>query len=139
MLSIRYVEESDYAFWSFLDKHISKEEFEKKIRDKMGYIFMENDTPVGLMRYNMFADSIPCCTLLIMDCRYQKKGYGRELMAHWEKEMKERGFGMVMTSTQVDEKAQNFYRRLGYEDAGCLLFNIPGYEQPMEMFMTKAV
>ncbi len=139
MLSVRYVTEEDYDFWFSLDKHIKKEEFLKKVRDNMGYIFMENDNPVGLMRYNMFWDNIPCCTHLIVDCRYQRKGYGRELMAYWEQEMKDKGYGMVMTSTQVDENAQGFYRALGYQDAGCLVVNIPGYEQPMEMFMTKAI
>ncbi len=139
MVNVRYVEESDYDFWFVLDKHIMKEEFLKKVRDKMGYIFLENGNPVGLMRYNMFWDNIPCCTHLIIDNRYRRKGYGREVMAHWEKEMKEKGYGMVMTSTQVDENAQGFYRTLGYQDAGCLIINVPGYEQPMEMFMTKAI
>ena len=41
------------------------------------------------------------------------KGYGRLLMEHWEQDMKEQGHGMLLTSTQVDEDAQHFYRRLG--------------------------
>jgi hypothetical protein len=35
--------------------------------------------------------------------------------------MKQMGFKMTMTSTQADEGAQHFYRKLGYKDAGCLL------------------
>jgi len=46
---------------------------------------------------------------------------------------------MVMTSTQSDEEAQHFYRAMGYKEAGCLLLDCPGYEQPMEMFFTKAL
>lgn len=46
-------------------------------------------------------------------------------------------YGMIMTSTQVDEDAQHFYRKLGYKDCGGLTIDIPGYEQPMEMFMNK--
>lgn len=42
-----------------------------------------------------------------------------------------------MTSTQVDENAQHFYRKLGYQDAGGLLLNSPGFEQPMELFLVK--
>ena len=37
MLSIRYVQEEDKDFWFKLDKHLPQGEFEKKIRDKMGY------------------------------------------------------------------------------------------------------
>ena len=39
----------------------------------------------------------------------------------------------------VDEDSQHFYRKLGYKDCGCLVLNIPGFEQPLEMFMAKAL
>ena len=38
-----------------------------------------------------------------------------------------------------DETAQHFYRKNGYTDCGSLLMNIPGFEQPMEMFLSKAL
>ena len=53
--------------------------------------------------------------------------------------MKKQGYGMVLVSTQVDEEAQHFYRKLGYKDCGGFTIDIPGYEQPMEMFMSKAL
>ena len=53
--------------------------------------------------------------------------------------MKKAGYGMVMVSTQVDEQAQHFYRKLGYQDAGGLVITIPGYEQPMELFLIKKI
>lgn len=40
------------------------------------------------------------------------------LIEEWEKDMKEQGYGMLLTSTQVDETAQHFYRKLGYKDSG---------------------
>ena len=46
---------------------------------------------------------------------------------------------MVLTSTLVDETAPHFYRKNGYKDCGSLVMDIPGYEQPMEMFMCKAL
>ena len=60
-------------------------------------------------------------------------------MEYWEKEMSEQGFKLLMTSTQVDENAQHFYRKLGYKDCGCLVLDLPGFEQPLEMFMIKAI
>ena len=60
-------------------------------------------------------------------------------MEYWEKDMKSQGYGMLLTSTQVDEGAQHFYRKMGYRDCGGLIVNIPGYEQPMEMFMSKGI
>ena len=45
----------------------------------------------------------------------------------------------LMTSTQVDESAQHFYRKIGYKDCGCLVLDIPELEQPMEMFLIKQI
>ncbi len=56
-----------------------------------------------------------------------------------EKVKNKQGYGMLMTSTQVDEDAQYFYRKLGYKDCGGFVVDVPGYEQPMEMIMIKAV
>ena len=53
--------------------------------------------------------------------------------------MKEKGYGMVLTSTQADEEAQHFYRKLGYKDCGGFVPTAPGYEQPMELFLEKAI
>ncbi len=139
MTDIRYVSEEDKEFWFHLDLHHSEEEFNDKISRKMGYVLLDNNKPVGILRYNLFWDNIPFCTMLFVDKESRGKGYGKELVKHWEDDMKSKGFGMVMTSTQVDENAQYFFRKLGYLDAGCLLLNIPGYEQSMEIFFTKAI
>ena len=40
---------------------------------------------------------------------------------------------------QVDEDAQHFYRKFGYKDCGGFVVDVPGYEQPMDMIMIKAV
>ncbi len=139
MISIKYVTESDRAFWYSLDSHLPETEFDKKVRDRQGYVLFDNKIPKGLLRYNLFWDNTPFCTMLFVDWSSQKKGYGRMLMEHWEEDMKKQGYGMIMTSTQVDEDAQHFYRKLGYKDCGGFTVDIPGFEQPMEMFMSKAL
>ncbi|WP_277405636.1 GNAT family N-acetyltransferase [Lacrimispora xylanisolvens] len=139
MVSIRYVQEEDRKFWLKLDKHLTKTEFEKKIRDKMGYVLLEDNIPYGLLRYNLFWDNTPFCTMLYVDSGSRGRGYGKKLMEFWEKDMESMGYGMLMTSTQVDEDAQHFYRKLGYQDSGGLIINIPGYEQPMELFLIKKI
>lgn len=139
MLEIRYAENKDKEFWYSLDKHLSESEFEKKVRDKQCYVLLADGAKVGLLRYNLFWDNTPFCTMLFIDFANQKKGYGRELMKHWEEDMRKQGYGMVMTSTQVDEEAQHFYRKMGYKDCGGFILDIPGYEQPMEMFLTKGL
>lgn len=139
MAEIRYVQSGDKAFWYGLDRHLPEAEFEKKVRDRQGYVLEEEGRPVGLLRYNLFWDNTPFCTLLFVDWEQQGKGYGRQLMEYWEADMRAKGYGMALVSTQVDEDAQYFYRKLGYKDCGGFVVDVPGYEQPMEMFMVKAI
>ncbi len=136
---IRYAQLNDKTEWFRLDYHLPEAAFEEKIRNQQGYVLTEDDKMIGLLRYNLFWDNTPFCTMLFIDSDHRKKGYGKLLMEHWEQDMKSRGYGMLMTSTQVDEDAQHFYRKLGYKDCGGFVVDVPGYEQPMEMIMIKAV
>ena len=136
---IRYMKIHDKKFWYNLDKHLPEAEFKNKVRNKQGYVLLKNNKPIGLLRYNLFWDNTPFCTMLFIDFRFQGKGYGTKLMKYWENDMKSQGYSMVLTSTQVDEEAQHFYRKLGYKDCGGLVVDIQGYEQPMELFLIKAL
>lgn len=139
MFKIRYVQAGDKKFWYSLDRHLPEREFENKIRDKQGYILLTDDKAIGLLRYNLFWDNTPFCTMLFVDEKYQGKGCGKRLVEYWETDMKAQWYGMLLTSTQVDENAQHFYRKLGYKDCGGFVIDIPQYAQPMEMFMIKAI
>ncbi len=139
MIKIRYMEASDKQFWYSLDRHLPESEFDIKVRTKRGYVFLLEDKPIGLLRYNLFWDNTPFCTMLFIDEKYQGNGFGKQLMEYWESDMKSQGYGMVMTSTQVDETAQCFYRKLGYKDCGGFVIDVPAYAQPMEMFFLKAI
>ncbi len=136
---IRYVESGDRSEWYRLDKHLPENGFEEKVNNKQGYVAVDDGKVIGVLRFNLFWDNTPFCTMLYIDDAFRKKGYGISLMEYWEKDMKSQGYGMIMTSTQVDEDAQHFYRKLGYKDCGGFVIDVPGYEQPMEMIMIKAL
>ena len=139
MRTIRYAELADRGFWFRLDRHLSEAEFENKVNLKRAYVLTENGTPVGILRYNLFWDSTPFCTLIYVDQARQHTGCGRALMEFWEADMRAQGYDLVLTSTQADEDAQHFYRKLGYRDCGGLIMDAPGHEQPMELFMAKGI
>jgi len=138
-MEIRYVESYDRDFWFTLDRHLPESEFTDKVEKRRGYVVLEDGVPVGLLRYNLFWDNTPFCTLLYIAESHRRRGYGAGLMSHWENDMRAQGYDMVLTSTQVNEDAQHFYRKLDYRDCGGIIFDIKGYEQPMEMFMIKAL
>ncbi len=139
MIDIRYVTAADKEFWFSLDRHLPESEFENKIRTRTGYVIAADGIPAGLLRYNLFWDTVPFCTLLYVESGSRGKGLGSLLMERWEKDMKSLGYGLLLTSSQADETAQHFYRKLGYKDCGGLVINIPGYEQPTELFFVKGL
>lgn len=139
MVTIRYASVLDKEFWFTLDKHLNEKEFYKIVRDDRGYILLNDNKPIGLLRYNLFWDNIPFCNLIIIDNKNQGQSFGKQLIQYWENDMKSQGYKVVLTSTQVDETAQHFYRKMGYKDCGGLVIDIPGYEQPMELFLIKAI
>ncbi len=54
----------------------------------------------------------------------------------WETLLRKEGYSQVMTSTQVNEEGQFFYRKLGYTDCGCLF---PTNQSIMEIFLRKTL
>ncbi len=139
MLEVRYVRNDDMDNWFKLDGHLREEEFYNKVRDKTGYVLLCEGGFAGILRYNLFWDSIPFCNLIYLDGRYRGMGYGRTLMEHWENDMKSKGFDLLLLSTRSDEDAQHFYRKLGYKDCGCIMIDIGKYAQPGELFFIKPI
>ena len=139
VIEIRYVTKSDEPFWFTLDEHLSKAEFDLKIRDKRGYVICIDEKPIGVMRYNLIWDNTPFLTLIYIDEAQHGNGYGRQAMLFWENDMRSLGYRMVITSTQVNEEAQHFYRKLGYVERGGIFLDNTPFEQPQEMFMIKVL
>ncbi len=133
MIQIRYVGQGDREAWFRLDGHLPEREFEPLVRDQRGYVLLEDGEPLAVLRYSLFWSEHPFCDLLFVAEGARGKGYGRALLARWEADMAQRGYRLLLTSTRSDETAQNFYRDLGYRDAGGLL--LPG--EPTELFLVK--
>ncbi|MEA5013659.1 MAG: GNAT family N-acetyltransferase [Candidatus Limiplasma sp.] len=139
MLWLDHAAPEDRAFWFSLDRHMAESEFLIKLRERRCYLLKADGQPIGILRYNLFWDNTPFLTLLVLREGFRRKGYGRQAMLLWEDEMRSLGYPLVMTSTQADEGAQHFYRKLGYKDTGCLVLDVPGSEQPLEILMLKVL
>ena len=137
MLIIRPAAPSDWPFWHRLDKRLPHGLFLRKLDAGECYVAELAGAPAGLLRWNRFWDEVPFCTLLFVETSRRGRGVGRALAVRWEADMRALGHGMAMTSTQVDEPAQHFWRKLGYRDAGGFAVDVPGYAQPLELIMLK--
>jgi|SRR5690606_26158689 len=125
----------DYDYIIERDRHIIECLVKQKIINKEIYVIRESGNNIGWMRYSYFWDNTPFMNMLWIDEPYRNSGIGTQVVLGWEKSMQANGFKLVMTSTQANEQAQHFYRRLGYKDAGCLILE----DEPLEILLTKQI
>ena len=103
------------------DNHIPHNKVGECIRNQLVYVLWDEGKIVGVLRYSLFWQSIPFLDLLYIDGDYRGKGYGRQMMEHWESVMRRENYKYVMLSTQEDETAKYFYEKLGYRRIGAFL------------------
>ena len=130
---IRYADMRDFEVLKEYDRHISERELKNVLPLKRVLVNYEADKFIGWLRFGLFWDSIPFMNMLYILEEHRGQGRGTELAAFWEAEMSMASYGRVMTSTQSDERAQFFYRKLGYCECGALL--LP--KEPLEMIFIK--
>ncbi|MFH2105303.1 MAG: GNAT family N-acetyltransferase [Parcubacteria group bacterium] len=139
-LKIGYAAGNDLDYLQKNDNHIDQQKVKEKVDRRQVIIVKDDQTPIGWLRFGYLYDIIPFMNMLTMEDKYQKQGIGSKLVKFWEEEMKKAGHKMVLTSSQANEDAQHFYRKIGYEDAGAL-FGINDEPEsvgvPAELFFLK--
>jgi len=130
---IRYANINDHLWLAEHDKHISEMNLKNKIKDNEVYVIEINGKIAGWLRYNLFWDNIPFMNMVYILDEYQKMGIGKSLVKYWENEMKNNGYDNILTSTQSNEEAQHFYRKLGYKEIGGFKY----FNDPYEIIFQK--
>jgi len=112
----------DFSAVQKYDSHIPSDRLRDCIRNHQVYVLRDaTGGIVGVLRYSLFWQSIPFLDLLYIEEANRGKGYGRQMMFHWESVMAQLGYKYVMLSTQEDETAKYFYEKLGYHRIGAFL------------------
>lgn len=130
---IGFAAESNYTYIAERDRHILEHLIKPKINAHEILILRLGEAYAGWLRFGYFWDNTPFMNLLWLDEEYRSLGYGSKTVRHWEELMRNQGHKTVLTSTQSNEGAQHFYRKLGYTDAGCLLQE----DEPLEILLQK--
>ena len=131
--NIQYAENDDYLWLKEHDEHISEKILENKIKNKEVLVAKNDGKIIGWLRYNLFWDSIPFMNMICVLEEYWKMGIGKKLVNYWENEMIKNGYKNVLTSTQSNEEAQHFYRKLGYKEIGGFKY----FDDPYEIIFQK--
>lgn len=134
-MKIRIAQLEDFPLLAKYEEHIKEDELRSVISLGRVLIAENNDCIIGWLRWNLFWDNTPFMNMLYLLDEYRGKGYGKQLVWHWEKLMREYGYKLVMTSTLSNEQAQHFYRKLNYVDSGSLLLK----NEPLEIIFTKEI
>lgn len=134
-MKIRMAKPEDVSVLSKHDHHIEKGELCLLIKLGRVLVAEKDNAFIGWLRWNLFWDNTPFMNMLYLLDGYRNKGYGKEMVAHWENLMKEKGYPLVMTSTLSSETAQHFYRKLNYIDSGSLLLK----NEPLEIIFTREI
>lgn len=133
MITIRSSTVDDLSLLLPCDRHIAEDELVRILTAGRILLAFDGLRFAGWLRYGLFWDEIPMVNMLYLQEEQRSRGYGRTLVTEWERRMCAAGYRRVMTSTQADEDAQHFWRKLGYRDAGALL--LP--EQATELLLLK--
>lgn len=120
-MEIRPAAAEDQAQILKYDNHIHPSKVGTCICGGLVDVLCDGSEILGVLRYNLFWQSIPFLDMLYIDEACRGKGRGRQMMEHWEESMKALGYPHVMLSTQEDETAKYFYEKLGYRRIGAFL------------------
>ena len=118
------------------DRHIPASRLEDCIRKGQVYVLVDDGKIYGVLRWNLFWQSLPFLDLIFLDDALRGQGWGTEMMALWEINMAEQGFRHVLLSTQEDETSKFFYEKLGYTLCGDFL---PPDQKARELMYRKEI
>ena len=120
-MTIRLAVSADKEQVRKYDRHIHPDRVDACITSGLVELLCDGEKIMGVLRWNLFWQSIPFLDLIFIDEAYRGQGWGRKMMAKWEDSMKRMGYPFVMLSTQEDETAKHFYEKLGYRRIGAFL------------------
>lgn len=125
----------DYPLLLQKDKHILSETLYRSLKSRNVILAKEGEEIVGFLRYNLFWDNTPFMNMLYVEQEWRNKGVGTQLVENWMELMRLQKHKKVFTSSQANESAQYFYRKIGFLDVGSFF---PDLDEPqLELIFSK--
>ena len=130
---IRFAKKKDIEQIMTLEHLLDSESLKEKIRRKEIIVCLDNSNVTGMLRFNWFWDMFPFINLLWVVEDSRKKNIGSKLVDFLIHFTKGKNNDAIFTSTQANEGAQHFWRKIGFTDSGGFTFK----KEPFELIMIK--
>lgn len=132
---VRLAQDGDLGFLRAHDRHPPDAALVNAVESGRVMVLDIEGAIHGWLRWSLFWDEHPFLNMISIFETDRSQGLGSTLLDVWEREMRERQYSRVLTSTASDERSQRLYRRRGYIDAGVLL--LP--DEVAELLLSKAL
>lgn len=125
----------DFPFVTTLAPGLQRPVFQRHVAAGRMQVIDAASAPVGFMKHDVLWETLPFLEIIMLVASCRGHGIGRRAVAQWEAEMAGQGHRVCAVSTQVNESAQHFWRKIGYTDCGVL--TLP--HRPTELFLFKSI
>ena len=102
-------------------KELSQDKILEKIRQGEIFLLMINDQPAGSLWVGFLWDFVPFIDLIYINDAYQKRGLSHILLGCVEDHLREQGYDVLYSSSQMDEPLpQAWHRHVGFTECGVI-------------------
>jgi GNAT superfamily N-acetyltransferase len=102
-------------------KELSQEKILQKIRQGEIFLLLVNDQLAGSLWVGFLWDFVPFIDLIYINEAYQKRGLSHSLLGSVEDHLREQGYDVLYSSSQMDEPLpQAWHRHVGFVECGVI-------------------
>lgn len=121
MATVRFAEMGDLTWCAGVDRDIGRAAVRRKIVLREIVLSEVGGELVGYLRLEYLWSKLPYVGLVRVQEEFRRLGVGRAIVYFLEDFLRERGYKVLMSSSQVNEpSAQAWHRAVGFEECGII-------------------
>lgn len=119
-ITLRWAEPADIHYLDHKDG-LAREVLLRKISQGEILLFCITGKPVGQLWWALLWSTIPFIDLIKIEATHQNQGLSRVLLVFFETFLREGGYDVLYSSSQMDEPGpQAWHRHMGFEECGVI-------------------
>lgn len=135
-MEVRYGITADFAWLQEHDNTVGSHWIRRCLDNNEYVLALDEAGRSGFLRFSLFWGTIPYMDLIRVSESRRRKGIGTALFDFWEREMRNRGAKVLLTSAMVSELSpQRWHRRNGFRECGQLTFG--RHQSTPELFFIR--